>query len=494
MFSRVQSFVAVASLFFSPLIAAQDAEKPNIIVIMADDLGYADVGFNGCRDIPTPNIDRLAKDGARFTSGYVTGSMCGPSRAGFLTGKVQSTFGWYKNPRQPLNPTHGLPKGIKTIASEMQNLGYRTGGVGKWHMGTAPDQHPNALGFDDWYGFLSGGRYYYPNDHPNYEGKYLTKEEPWDVRRVHHTLPLMHNDEVLEWDQYLTRELTDYSLKFIDDNEEKPFFLFVSYNAPHLELEAPEETIALFPPDKMTQVPGVTPESRSIYAAMTYEMDQGIGQIIRDLEEKDLLENTLIWFLSDNGGMRKTSDNRPLRGSKGSLYEGGLRVPFVAHWPKKIHAGTQVEHAVTSLDIGATSVVLAGGDLAKTDFDGVDLSEAFAGGGAPHQELYWSWSYHEGNQNSRRGVILKDGYKLILEGTQNKLFHISDDLSENEDLSETELDLVEALSARWQEFNKASRPNIFKETQKGPNAYQYANYEWLKGTPHYKESADLLAP
>ena len=151
------------------------ADRPNVVVIMADDLGYADVGFQGCKDIPTPNIDRLAKEGARFSQGYVTGCMCGPSRAGFITGRIQSTFGYYRNASQPLDPQQGLPANIKTVAHFLQLQGYMTGGVGKWHMGTADHQHPDALGYADWFGFLGGGLMYYPLDHPSYNGRYLKK-------------------------------------------------------------------------------------------------------------------------------------------------------------------------------------------------------------------------------------------------------------------------------------------------------------------------------
>ena len=357
-------------------------------------------------------------------------------------------------------------------------------------MGTTPDQHPNALGYDDWYGFLSGGRYYYPNDHPNYKGKYLKKTTPWDMRKVHHTLPIMHNYEVLDWDQYITRELTDYSLKFINDQKENPFFLFVSYNAPHLELEAPEETIKMFPPENMTKVPGVSQRSRSIYAAMTYEMDLGIGRIIKQLEDQNLLDNTLIWFLSDNGGMSRTSDNRPLKGAKGALYEGGLRVPFIAHWPKVIQPGTVVDHPVTSLDIGATAVALSGGDLSSTQLDGADLTKNFTGADAPHEELYWSWSYHQ-DQSPEKGVYLKNGFKLII-GKQLQLYNLNEDLSEKNNLADDMSDLAAQYHERWRTLNQASSKPIFGDTQSGKYAYQYANYEWLKGTPHYKADVDPL--
>nr|WP_315853748.1 sulfatase-like hydrolase/transferase [Novipirellula artificiosorum] len=461
-----------------------DPSRPNVIVIMADDLGYADVGFNGCKDIPTPNIDSLARDGARFSSGYVTGPMCGPSRAGFITGQVQSRFGWHGNPNQPLNPTHGLPAGIKTVAHWMQQQGYVTGGVGKWHMGTSDDQHPNTLGFDDWYGFLSGGRLYYPLDHASYKGKYLTMNKPWGMRDMHHTMPILHNREPLEWEQYLTRELTDYGLRFIEKNRSDPFFLFMSYNAPHEYLEAPVETIAKFPAEKMTTIPGVKPQSRSIYAAMTYEMDLGIGKLLDSLSRLGLSEQTIVWFLSDNGGMKRTSDNRPLRGAKWDSFEGGLRVPLVVRWPGNVKPGTVLDFPVTSLDIGATAVSLAGVDLAKTDLDGVNITAYMTGQtlDAPHEELFWRTDRKIGHEC---GVLRMGDYKLIVQESKVQLFHLRDDLSETTDLSQSEPERVQSMLARWKELDQQSKPSYFTSIQKGKNAYQYVDYEWLKGSPHY---------
>ena len=235
-------------LLFVTCSAASAAElPPNIVVIIADDLGYADVGFQGCEDIPTPNIDQLAASGARFSQGYVTGCMCGPSRAGFITGRIQSTFGYYANAFQPLDPKQGLPANIRTVAHFMQDQGYVTGGVGKWHMGTADHQHPDAMGYSDWFGFLGGGLMYYPLDHPSYNGRYLQKKKPWGLHDMHHTLPMLHNGRPIKWKQYLTRELTDGGIRFIEKNREQPFFLFVSYNAPHEYLEALQKRLRSIP-------------------------------------------------------------------------------------------------------------------------------------------------------------------------------------------------------------------------------------------------------
>ena len=479
----VLSFCLIAHF----VATAPAEEKPNIIVIMADDLGYADVGFQGCKDIPTPNIDELATQGARFSQGYVTGCMCGPSRAGFITGRVQSTFGYYVNSSQVLNPKQGLPEDTKTVAHFMQDEGYVTGGVGKWHMGTADHQVPNAMGYSDWYGFYSGGLMYFPLDHPSYEGRYLEKKKAWGLRDMHHTLPLLHNGEQVEWDQYLTRELTDGAIRFIEKNREKPFFLFVSYNAPHEYLEAPEETIAKYPQDSMTKVPGVPAKSRSIYAAMVDEMDQGIGRILEALDRQELADNTIVWFLSDHGGLKRTSDNRPLRGAKGNGYEGGLRVPLVVRWPGHIQPGTILDHPVTSLDIGATSLALAGGSVEQADLDGVDITGYMTGktDNAPHELLYW----HLGSGPEEVTGVLRDGdYKLILKRGKLEIYDLKNDLSESTDISQDQPKRTERMLAQWKTWNKSNQPPLWD--RKGKDDFQYADYEWLKGTMHYKAKED----
>lgn len=452
---------------------------PNIVVIMADDLGYADLGCYGCKDIPTPHIDRLAKEGVRFTSGYVTGNMCGPSRAGFLTGRVQSTFGYYRNVSQPFDPAQGLP-GIETIASLLQDRGYTTGGVGKWHMGTAPDQHPNAMGFDDWYGFLSGGLMYFPLDHPSYKGRFTPLKRPASGRDLQHTLPLIHNDKPVEWDQYLTRELTDAGISFVGKNREKPFFLFMSYNAPHLDLEAPKESIAKFPRQSMTKVPGVKPAARSVYGAMVHELDEGIGQLVDAVEKAGVADDTVVWFLSDNGGMRRTSDNRPLRGSKGTSFEGGLRVPMIVKWPGKTPAGEVFTEAVTSLDIGATSLAMGGGDPVAAGLHGKDLRSYLIAGNreAPHEVLYW----HTGGYKTPGGVIREGDFKLILERNKLQLYNLKDDPGETTDLAKSLPEKARVMLAKWEEWNRGSEPELW---EKGAT-FQYADYEWLKGSQHYK--------
>lgn len=458
-------------------------ERPNIIVIMADDLGYADLGSYGCKDIPTPHLDKLANEGVRFTSGYVTWPMCGPSRAGFLTGKHQSKFGYYENVSAPFDPKQGLPK-METIASLLQKQGYVTGGVGKWHMGTTDEQHPNAMGFDDWFGFLGGGLMYFPLDHPSYKGRFTPIKRPINMKYLQHTMPVIHNREPVEWKQYLTRELTDAGMAFLERNQAKPFFLFMSYNAPHLDLEAPKKTIAKFPEDSMTKVPGVTPKSRSIYGAMVYELDQGVGQLLAQVEKLGLSDNTVIWFLSDNGGMKKTSDNRPLRGAKGLSYEGGLRVPMFVKWPGNTPVGTVLDAPVTSLDIGATTLAMAEGNPIAEGLHGKDIRSYITQrtSDAPHEVLYWNTA----RNMDPTGVIREGDFKLIIKKGKTELYNLKDDLAETTDLKTSYPEKVQSMLSRWSKWDQDKKPPLWT---KGKNI-QYAEYHWLIGSPHYNDKSE----
>ena len=468
-----------------------NTSPPNILVIMADDLGYADLGCYGCKDIRTPRLDKLAAQGMRFTSAYVTGAMCGPSRAGFITGRHQSFFGYYENARHPLDPKQGFPKGIGTVASYIQDLGYATGGIGKWHMGTADHQHPNVLGYADWFGFLGGGLTYYPLDHPNYQGRYETLPRPWGVRDMHHTLPILKNSEPVNWKKYVTLELTDAGVEFISKERDEPFYLFMSYNAPHLELEAPRETIAQYSESSMTKVPGVTPHSRSVYAAMVDEMDQGIGRLLDTLDERSLTKNTVVIFLSDHGGMKRTSDNRPLRGAKGSVYEGGLRVPLIVRWPDHIKPGSVIDHPVTSLDLGATTYAMAGGDPSTKKLDGVDLTGLMTGqtDTAPHKMLFW----HIGNSSRGIGVVRDGNYRLTISGKKTELYNLKEDIGETTNIAAANREKVQLMKAAWDEWSKFRKPPLWS-APKAASRFQYSGYPWLKGSPHYKSAIRTNIP
>jgi arylsulfatase A-like enzyme len=276
-------------IFFSSCREKQDAASPNLVVIMVDDMGYADVGFNGCEDIPTPNIDRIAHNGIHFTNAYVTFSVCSPSRAGFITGRYPQRFGYERNIQyRPDDPNMGLSKDEMTLASCLNQVGYYSGLIGKWHLGAHPSNHPLNRGFDEFYGHLGGGHRYMPEDltiHNSYE---INSEEEsyrtWIMRN--------HDHEPIE--KYLTDEFSDEAVDFIERNAGDPFFLFLSYNAPHTPLQATEKYLSRFK--------HIQDGKRRIYAAMISAVDDGVGLLLDKLEEKGIEKNTLVFFLSDNGG------------------------------------------------------------------------------------------------------------------------------------------------------------------------------------------------
>jgi len=420
-------------------------DRPNIVVIMADDMGYADAGFTGSKDIRTPNLDKIAASGVVFTQGYANHPFCGPTRAALLSGKYQHRFGFETNPAyDPANPIMGIDPEIMLFPKRLQNAGYVTGCVGKWHVGAAEPFHPNNRGFDYFYGFLGGGHDYFRVDvtQPVKEG-YLQG--------------LVRNKKPADFDGYLTTALSREAAKFVETQKGNPFFLYVAYNAPHAPLQAPAEDIARYK--------HIADKKRRTYAAMVDVMDQGIGEILSSLEKNGLRENTLIFFLSDNGGPQPTkqspgkwngSSNEPFRGGKGDLYDGGVHVPFIASWPAKIAAGQRFTSPVISIDISRTAVAVANGNVGeKGAMEGVDLIPFVTreNNNDPHDALYWrsgqSWS-----------VLAADGTKHIQpkETSKPKLFHLPQDVSESNDLIESRPDQAQELHKLWQVWDAANVP------------------------------------
>ncbi len=357
--------------------------RPNFIVILADDLGYADVGFNGCHDIPTPHIDSIAAEGVRFTNGYVTYSVCGPSRAGLMTGRYQDRFGFSVNPTiDPSNPQAGLPLEEKTIAEILKSVGYTSMAIGKWHLGTHSTLRPLARGFDEFFGFLSGGHDYFPENLTLNDLSEVKKQ--WDWYRT----KLLRNEERVQTHAYLTDELSDEAVAFVDRQGNQPFFLYLAYNAPHTPLQAT--------PKYLDRFRHIADKRRRTYAAMVSAVDDGVGRILAKLEERAIADDTLVFFLSDNGGpIGKTpsangSLNDPLRGGKGSPFEGGIRVPFAARWTGTIPVGIDYDQPVISLDIMATIAAQAEASIStQRPLDGVDLLPYLSGQDSttPHEQL-----------------------------------------------------------------------------------------------------------
>ncbi|GAB5561408.1 MAG: hypothetical protein SynsKO_30550 [Synoicihabitans sp.] len=330
-------------------------ERPNIVLILCDDLGYADVGFNGSPDIKTPRLDALASGGVTFKSAYVAHPFCGPSRMSLMTGRYPHAMG---TPFNLPNSGHGIeaynrlgvPVSEKLISSVLQDAGYYTGAIGKWHMGITRPYHPNTRGFDDYYGFLGGGHRYFPEQ---FKPAYAAEVAKGTKHINEYLLPLERNGVAVDETDYITDALSREAARFVREahGKEKPFFLYLAYNAPHSPLEAKDEDLALYA--------HIKDRKRRIFAAMVHAVDRGVGELVDALEETNTLENTLIVFLSDNGGkLELGANNGPLREGKGSAFEGGFRVPMFFHWPKGLPRGRTFEYPVTSLDFYPTFAAL----------------------------------------------------------------------------------------------------------------------------------------
>ena len=425
----------------------------NVVVIVADDMGYADLGVYGSKDIPTPNIDSLARSGIRFTDAYVTGPFCSPTRAGLMTGKYPQRFGHEFNigAAVPAHRDVGLPLGEVTIADRLKAAGYRTALIGKWHLGAAPQYRPLQRGFDEFFGFLHGSHSYVnsPPQNPIYEGTQRVPDIP-----------------------YLTEALADRAAEFITRNATRPFFLYLAFNAPHVPLHVTEKYLARFP--------AIADTLRRTYAAMVSAMDDGVGRVMATLRANDLDRNTLVVFLSDNGGpiAENGSSNAPLRGAKGRTYEGGVRVPFVIRWTGRLPAGQTDSRPIIQLDVVPTALSAAGVN-AQPDwaFDGVNLLPYLDGSssGIPHQALFW--------RTGAMMAVRQGDYKLVkvpetgpredpdslsLSGAQ--LFNLRSDISERTDIALRNPERVKALSETWERWNAQLAKPAWPSTAAGRGA------------------------
>ena len=422
--------------------SAAPERKPNILIIVADDYGFADCGVQGCKDIPTPNIDSIAKNGIRCTNGYVSGPYCSPTRAGLLTGRYQQRFGHEFNPGpRGVNDDDdiGLSLEETTLPQRLKEAGYFTGMVGKWHLGASKEHHPLSRGFNEYYGFLGGA-------HP-----YLNFNTPRN--------PVMRGREPITEpaDSYLTESFGREANAFLDRHGSQPFFLYLAFNSVHTPMQATEKYLARFP-----NLEG----KRRTDAAMTSAMDDAIGGVLESLRKKNLEENTLIFFISDNGGPEtaNASDNGPLRGQKAQTWEGGVHVPWFAQWKGKIPAGKTYDSPVIQLDIHPTALAAAGVEVKKEwKLDGVDLLPYFRGGkGTPHDTLYWRF----GPQMAIRmgdwklvkapveGVGVPGGRQGAATVEGASLYNLKDDLGEQTDLASKQPEKVRQLASAWARWNK----------------------------------------
>jgi len=443
-------------------------DKPNFIVILTDDQGYGDLSCMGNTDFKTPNIDRIATNGARFTSWYANAPICSPSRASFMTGLYPFKAG-IRGILKGDRSTRGLLKDNTTIAKELNENGYNTGFYGKWHMGSDEESKPHNQGFKDWIGFYAGNIDYY--SHVFYYG--------W-TRNVQPLHDLWENDiEINRNGEYITELITEKTVEFIRKSvkDDKPFFAYTCYNAPHYPMHAPQKYLDRFPN---------LPPDRKIMAAMLSAVDDGVGNIIDELERLNVLENTCILYLSDNGPSRESRNwmdgnldyyyggrTGILKGHKGSLYEGGIRVPAVISWPDKIKPGIVINEPALNMDVLPTFVKAAGVEIDEQKFDGKDILPMLTKKApCPHEKIFWEMPDLEMVVKGMHAqqAIRKGKWKLVIKGRNIKGAPPEDDIH----LSNLEEDMGEKVNL------KDKHPDILEELRKDldewyQNAKNYSN-------------------
>jgi arylsulfatase A-like enzyme len=442
------------SLGFPGLLSAKEVARPNIILVLSDDQGWGDAGFRGAPDVKTPNLDKLAVSGVEFLQGYVSAPQCIPSRTGLLTGRYQQHAGIECNPDDDKNFVYQLKEGTVTVASQLKDAGYRTGIVGKWHLGEPLSSQPFNKGFESCAYMRSGMGYHFRDS--SWPKDESGKGKNWFRDEKDQPIPV-------EGNAYLTSLFTDKALEFIQKKDERPFFLYLAYHPPHWPLEAHADTVASYSDIKDV--------NRQICAAMITDMDTQIGRILEHLKASGQYENTIVAFLSDNGAPpysgpkitpvkmgENASRNGPLSGCKGMLMEGGIRVPFLISWPAKLAAGGKVNWPITVLDLTPTFLAAAGAP-AMANADGVNLLPYFRGeliAPGPDRALFWRFDNQWGFQHAiRRGP-----WKLVRSARPNarQLFNIDEDPAERIDLALKDPDRVAALGRELDTWMDALPP------------------------------------
>ena len=426
--------------------ALAQTAPPNIVVILADDLGYYDVGFNGSLDIPTPNIDSIATNGVLCTNGYVTEPFCSPSRAALLTGRYQQRFGHDTGPTPgSTNPRLGLPLTELTLPQLLKPRGYVCGAIGKWHLGFVPELYPTSRGFDEFFGFLGAGSHYYNAE-------------------------VLRNETPLIEKAYLTDAFTREGVDFINRHAAEPFFLYLAYNAVHKPYDKA-------PDNYLQRVGYITDPKRQNYAAMALAMDDGVGQVLATLQANNLLENTLIFFLSDNGAPSVAPDdgvhsnNYPLRGYKLNVLEGGVRVPFAVQWTGRLPAQGVYNDVVSSLDIVATAAGVAEVPLPlDRAYDGLDILPFLTGEQvSPVRTLFWRYFGLGPDSPEPRNTIwgVRSGpLKLVVERAKDDqppaLYNLGNDIGEARDLAASQPEDVKSLTGLYAQWTLGTIPPIWQ--------------------------------
>ncbi|MDP6356318.1 MAG: sulfatase-like hydrolase/transferase [Planctomycetota bacterium] len=451
---------AALFLFLLPSAGAEDsrADKPNIIVILADDLGYADLGCQGSKEVKTPHIDSIATNGVRLTECYLSEPQCCPDRAGLITGRFQNRFGFETNDR-----TATLPLSERTIGDYMKAAGYVTGMIGKWHLGASESARPYNRGFDETFWHPNGG-VLFPDKKTGFLRNMYRGPEPVQVA------------------EYSTDAFGREAVEFIDRHQKKPFFLYLAFVPPHWPMEAKPEHMKLY-----AHVPD---QHRRTMLAMMASMDENVGRVLGKVRQTGLEEKALIIFLSDNGGPtgsprprpdaafqygQNTSKNDPCRGVKGELLEGGIRVPFLVQWKNRIPAGRTLEYPVTSLDILPTALAVSGikpgtFERKRARLDGVDLLPYLTGESqdAPHEALFWRFRFPPGRPELYRWAIRQGDWKLVKNGREPlSLYHLVNDIHEDRNLAAENPDRVRALKAAYDQWDASNMEPLWPKARQG---------------------------
>ncbi|MDO8542089.1 MAG: sulfatase [Opitutaceae bacterium] len=415
------SLLLVLAVILAPSLSS--AASPNLLIFYADDLGYGELGCQGNPQIPTPNIDSIARNGVRFTQGYVAATYCSPSRAGLMTGRYPTRFGHEFN--SVANVT-GLHLKETTLADRLKKLGYATACVGKWHLGGGPAYRPTKRGFDEFYGTLANTPFFHPTN-------FVDSRISDDVRPV--------TDAAF----YTTDAYAERSLDWLGRNKSKPWFLYLPFNAQHAPLQAL--------PKYLDRFPKITDQKRKTFAAMMSAMDDAVGRVLAKVREFRQEENTLVFFISDNGGPTEstTSQNGPLRGFKMTTFEGGPRVPFMVQWKGRIPAGKTYDLPVMNLDVMPTILTAAGSRIDPAwKLDGVDLLPYITGANRnrPHETLYWRYGPQWGIRHGDMKLVVSRGG-----GPEPELYDLAKDIGESKNLASAQPAKVKELQALWSKWS-----------------------------------------
>jgi arylsulfatase A-like enzyme len=422
--------------------------KPNILIILTDDLGYADIGVHGCKDIPTPNIDSLAKRGVRFTDAYANGSFCTPTRAALMGGRYQQRSG-----NEDLdNVTGPLPQAVVTLPQRLKAAGYVTGMAGKWHLGSTAGFRPTERSFDTFYGILGGASHNLPGVIPG--------------QKAGSRLMVVRGVKSEPAREYLQEAWAREAVQFVEAHRDQSWFFYLAFNAVHTPVQATEKYLLRFA--------HIQDKQRRVYAAMLSAVDDGVGAVLAKLTETAQFDRTLVIFHNDNGGPTTRnavngSRNTPLRGSKCETFEGGIRVPLLMQWPGVIEAGLVYRQPVITMDITATAVALAGADA--TGLEGADLVPFVTGkkAGSPHEVLFWRSRTRSNNYGARQGnwkfVFSTEGGEVPGPKqipARDMLFNLADDIGEQHDLAAVRPEKLAALKKRYEAWSAGVDANCRK--------------------------------